>query len=165
MTTKTLYTMGLGFLLALACGNLSAQSSSTGNSSSTAETQAVVTSAVNNPNVLVVTGKLIDAQTRKPITNAKMNFEKFGDEVLQAHIDENGNYALSLNKKEMGTPIRVIFKVAGYKRYVAKSLDKSSTYVDIDVYMQPMDSEEKSDAEVTYQMNDSPFNPLVIKMQ
>ncbi|MBS1612119.1 MAG: hypothetical protein JST49_04810 [Bacteroidetes bacterium] len=165
MTTKTMITLGLGFLLALACGNLSAQTSSTGSSSSSTEAQAIVNSAVTNPDVMVVTGRIIDASTKKPIANAKLSFEKFGAEVLKAQIDDKGNYALALNKKEMALPIRVVFKVAGYKRYVAKAIDKESTYVDIDVFMQPLESEEKSEAEVTYQMNDSPFNPLVIKMQ
>lgn len=165
MTTKTMLTLGLGFLLALSCGNLSAQTTSTGSSSTATPAQAVVNSAVTNPDIMVVTGRIVDASTGKPIANAKMNFDKFGKEVLNAQIDEKGNYALALNKKEMSLPIHVVFKVAGYKRYVAKKIDKASTYVDIDVYMQPLESEEKSEAEVTYQMNDSPFNPLVIKMQ
>lgn len=164
MTTKTMLTLGLGFLLALACGNLSAQTTSTGSSSSS-ETQAVVNSAVSNPNVLVVTGRIINAETRKPIKHTDLNFDKFGDEVLKASIDENGNYALALNKQAMGEPIRLVFRIPGYKRYIAKNIDKTKTYVDIDVYMYPLESEEKSEGEVTYQMNDSPFNPLVIKMQ
>ena len=113
MTTKTMITLGLGFLLALACGNLSAQTTSTGSSSSSTEAQAIVNSAVTNPDVMVVTGRIIDASTKKPIANAKLSFEKFGAEVLNAQIDDKGNYALALNKKEMALPIRVVFKFAG----------------------------------------------------
>ena len=120
MTTKTMITLGLGFLLALACGNLSAQTSSTGSSSSS-ETQAVLNSAVNNPNVLVVTGKIINAETGKPIKYSDLNFNKFGDEVLSASVDENGNYALAINKKEIGTPVRLVFRIPGYKKYIAKT--------------------------------------------
>lgn len=165
MTTKTMITLGLGFLLAFACGNLSAQTSSTGSSSTSTEAQAVVNSAVTNPDIMVVTGRLIDATTKKPIDNAKMKVDRINNVVLNAHIDDNGNYAVVLNKKEMAKPIRVVFKVTGYKRYVAKAIDKESASVGIDIYMQPLDSEEKSEAEVTNQMNESPFNPLVIKMQ
>ncbi|MFN8287256.1 MAG: hypothetical protein U0V74_10905 [Chitinophagales bacterium] len=166
MKLKLTLTMGLGFLFALVCGNLSAQSTQkTGDNQLTAGPQAVTNSAVTNPNVLVVTGKIYDASTGKPITNAKINFDKFGEELLKASIDDKGNYALALNKAELGEPVRVIFKIAGYKRYVVKSVEKNANFVDVDVYLQPEGSEEKSSATVKYQMNDDPFNPLVIQMQ
>ena len=166
MTPKLVFSLGLGFLLALVCGNLNAQSTpTTGETSLTAGPQSVANHAVTNPNVLVVTGKILDAKTGKPIANAKINFDKFGDELLQASIDDKGNYALALNKKEIGEPVRVIFRIAGYKKFVVKSLDKSKTYADVDVYLQPMESEEKSNGNITYKMDDNPFNPLVIQMQ
>ena len=166
MKTKTILTLSVGFLLSLVCGNLSAQNTLTaGQTNLTAGPQAVTNHAITNPDVLVVTGKIVDAVTKLPISNAKINFDKFGDELLQASIDDKGNYALALNKKELGEPIRVIFKIAGYKRYVIKSFDKKETYVDADIFLQPMDSEEKSSADVKYIMNDNPFSTLVIKMQ
>ncbi len=166
MKTKTILTLSVGFLLSLVCGNLSAQNTLTaGKTSLTAGPQAVTNHAITNPDVLVVTGKIIDAVTKKPIGNAKINFDKFGEELLQASIDDKGNYALALNKKELGEPIRVIFKIAGYKRYVIKSFDKKETYVDADIFLQPMESDEKSSANVKYIMNDDPFNTMVIKMQ
>ena len=166
MKTKTILTLSVGFLLSLVCGNLSAQNTlAAGQTNLTANTQAVTTHAITNPDVLVVTGKIIDAVTRKPISNAKINFEKFGEEMLQASIDEKGNYALAMNKKELGEPIRVIFKIAGYKRYVIKNVDKNQTYVDADIFLQPMESDEKSNATVKYTMSDDTFNTMVIKMQ
>lgn len=166
MTPKFSFTLALGFLLALVCGNLSAQSTSTtGETSLTAGPQSVANHAVTNPNVLVLTGKIIDAQANKPITNARINFDKFGDELLQASIDDKGNYALALNKKEIGEPVRIIFRIPGYKKFVVKSIDKSKTYVDLNVYLQPLESDEKSNGQVTYKLDDNPFNPLVIQMQ
>ena len=166
MKTKTILTLSVVFLLSLVCGNLSAQNTLTaGNTNLTAGPQAVTNHAITNPDVLVITGKIVDAVTKLPVANAKINFDKFGDELLQASIDDKGNYALALNKKELGEPIRVIFKIAGYKRYVIKSFDKKETYVDADIFLQPMDSEEKSSADVKYIMNDNPFSSLVIQMQ
>lgn len=166
MKTKTILTLSVGFLLALVCGNLSAQSTLTaGKTNLTAGPQAVTNNAIANPDVLVITGKIMDAETKQPIVNAKINFDKFGEELLQASIDDKGNYAIALNKKELGEPVRVIFKVAGYKRYVIKSIDKVQTYVDADIFLQLMESEEKSNANIKYQMNDDPFNTMVIKMQ
>jgi len=166
MKTKTILTLSVGFLLSLVCGNLSAQNTLTaGNTNLTAGPQAVTNHAITNPDVLVITGKIVDAVTKLPVANAKINFDKFGDELLQASIDDKGNYALALNKKELGEPIRVIFKIAGYKRYVIKSFDKKETYVDADIFLQPVDSDEKSSADVKYIMNDNPFSSLVIQMQ
>jgi hypothetical protein len=166
MKSNTLITLSLGFLFALVCGNVSAQSTKkAGETNLTAGPQAVTNTAVTNPDVLVLTGKIVDATTQKPVTNAKINFDKFGDEVLQASIDDKGNYALALNKKEMGEPVRVIFKVNGFKKYVVKNLDRDATYVDADIFLQPMDTEAKSDAKITYKMDDNPFNPLVIRLQ
>lgn len=166
MKTKTILTLSVGFLLSLVCGNLSAQSTlPAGKTNLTAGPQAVTNHAIANPDVLVVTGKIMDAETGKPIANAKINFDKFGEELLQASIDDKGNYAIALNKKELGEPVRVIFKVAGYKRFVIKSIDKAQTYVDADIFLQPMESDEKSNANIKYQMSDDPFNTMVIKMQ
>jgi len=166
MKTKTILTLSVGFLLALVCGNISAQNTSTaGKTNLTAGPQAVTNHAITNPDVLVVTGKIIDAVTKQPISNAKINFDKFGEELLQASIDDKGNYALALNKKELGEPIRIVFKVAGYKKYAVKNIDKLQTYLDADIFLQPMESDEKSNANVKYIMNDDPFNTMVIKMQ
>ena len=166
MKTKTSFILSMGFLLALVCGKLSAQSTEkTGETKTVNSTQAVINSAVTNANVLVMTGRIVDAQTKLPITNAKINFDKFGDELLQASIDEKGNYALALNKDELGEPIRIIFRIKGYKKYTIKAFDKKMTYVDADIMLEPMDSEEKSNAQVKYTMNSDPFNPLVIKLE
>ncbi len=166
MKSKTILTFSVGFLLAFVCGNLSAQNTSTtGKTTLTANTQAVTNHAITNPDVLVVTGKIIDAVTKLPISNAKINFDKFGEELLQASIDEKGNYAIALNKKELGEPIRLMFKVQGYKRFTIKNVDKGQTYVDADIYLQPMESSEPSEADVKYKLNDDPFNTMVIKMQ
>lgn len=166
MKTKNTLTLSVGFLLALVCGNLSAQNTSTaGKTNLTANTQAVINNAVTNPDVLVITGKITDAVTKQPVGKAKINFDKFGDELLQASIDEKGNYALALNKNELGEPIRLIFKVAGYKRYVIKNIDKAQTYIDADIFLEPVEGNGKSNANVKYTMSDDPFNTMVIKMQ
>ncbi len=166
MKSNAIITLSFGFLFALVCGTTNAQSTKkAGEPTLTTSPQAVTNTAVTNPDVLVLTGKILDAQTGKPVLNAKINQESFGEEVLQASIDEKGNYALALSKKELGEPVRVIFKITGYKRYVVKNLDKSATYVDADIFLQPMESEEKSNATIKYKMDDNPFNPLVIRMQ
>lgn len=166
MKTKLAFSLSLGFLLALVCGNLNAQNTQqTGDSVTAATPQAVINNAVNR-DILVVTGRIFDATTNQPITNAKLNFDKFGDELLQASVNEAGHYAIALDKKELGEPIRIVFKVAGYKRYVVKNVSKGkSNYVDVDVYLEPMESMDKSTAKIKYEMNSDPFNPLVIKME
>ncbi|MDB5282893.1 MAG: hypothetical protein JWO06_1968 [Bacteroidota bacterium] len=166
MKSKFFLSLGVGFLLAVVCGNLSAQNTqTTGKTSLSAGPQAVTNCAVTNPDVLVVTGRILDAVTKQPIENVKINFDKFGDELLQASIDVRGNYAIALNKKELGEPIRVVFKIAGYKRYVVKSFDKTVNYLTADIYLQPIETDGKSNANIKYVMTDDPFNTMVIKMQ
>jgi hypothetical protein len=166
MKSKTLLTLGMGFLLALVCGNLFSQSTlTTGNSSLTAGPQSVTTTGLKNPDILIITGKILDATTKEPVKNAKINFDRFGDELLQASIDEKGNYALALNKKELGEPIRIVFRINGYKKYVVKGVHKNSNYLDADIFLEPADSDLKSEGKIKYVMRDDPFNTMVIKMQ
>jgi hypothetical protein len=126
-------------------------------------TQAVMNSVVNNPDMMVITGRIVDAETQLPITNAKINFDKFGDELVNAAIDKQGYYALAINKKEVGEQIRVIFKIEGYQRYTAKSVKCDKSYVDLDLNLWPDDSKQASTANIKYTLSDDPFNTLVIK--
>ena len=48
---------------------------------------------------------------------------------------------------------------------MVKNIDKNATYLDADIFLQPMESDEKSNASIKYIMNDDPFNTMVIKMQ
>jgi hypothetical protein len=164
MKTKINLILGVGFLLALVCGNLSAQNTQTTgeNNLTTASTAAPKLSA--NQDVLVMTGRIIDAESKEPIKNAKINFDKFGEELMHASIDDNGNYSIVLNKKELGEPIRVIFKIAGYKRFVVKSVKKSVTHLTADLFLEPEETAAKSNASIKF-TDDSPFNTTVIKMQ
>ena len=165
MKTKINFILGVGFLLALVCGNLSAQNTqTTGEKNSTTALNATNNTAANQ-DVLVMTGRILDAESKQPITNAKINFDKFGEELMHASIDGNGNYSIVLNKKELGEPIRVIFKIAGYKRFVVKGVKKSVSNVTADLFLEPDDNAAKSNANVKFTSDDSPFNTMVIKMQ
>jgi hypothetical protein len=84
---------------------------------------------------------------------------------MHASIDDDGNYSIVLNKKELGEPIRVIFKIAGYKKFVVKSVSKSVSHVTADLFLESEESASKSNGNVKYVMDDSPFNTMVIKMQ
>ncbi len=126
-------------------------------------TQAVMNSVVNHPDLMVITGRIIDAETRLPITDAKINFDKFGDELVNAAIDKEGNYALAINKNEIGDQIKVIFKIEGYQRYIAKAIKCNKPIVDVDLSLWPDDNKQPSTANVKYTLSDDPFNMLVIK--
>ncbi len=165
MKTKTNLILGLTTLLAVLCGNLSAQNATSLGQASVKAPVATVNNAPANQDVLVVTGRIIDNDTKQPIKNARINFNKFGEELLHASIDDNGNYSIVLNKKELGEPIRVIFKIAGYKRFVVKSVSKSISNLTADLFLEPEESDNKSSGTVQFKMDDSPFNTTVIKMQ
>ena len=149
--------------LALAAGQLSAQSSQAKQTRLLSSTQAVMNSVVNHPDLMVITGRIMDAETKLPITDAKINFDKFGDELVNASIDKDGNYALAINKKEVGDQIRVIFKIEGYQRYIAKAVKCDKPIVDLDLNLSPDDSKQSSNAIIKYTLSDDPYNTLVIK--
>ena len=153
------------FLLALtlAAGQLSAQSAEPKSVKLLSSTQAVLNSVVNNPDLMVITGRIIDAETSLPITDAKINFDKFGDELVNAAIDKQGNYALAINKKEIGEQIRVIFKIEGYQRYIAKSIKCDKPVVDLDLDLYPDANSQASNAHIKYTLSDDPNNMMVIK--
>ena len=146
--------------LTLGLGQLSAQTAQT---KLLPNTQAVMNSVINHPDLMVITGRITDAETKLPITDAKINFDKFGDELVNAAIDKDGNYALAINKKEVGDQIRVIFKIEGYQRYTAKSIRCDKPFVDLDLNLWPDDSKEASTASIKYIFKDDPFNTLVVK--
>ena len=150
-------------VLALAAGQLSAQSSQAKQTRLLSSTQAVMNSVVNHPDLMVITGRIMDAETKLPITDAKINFDKFGDELVNASIDKDGNYALAINKKEVGDQIRVIFKIEGYQRYIAKAVKCDKPIVDLDLNLSPDDSKQSSNAIIKYTLSDDPYNTLVIK--
>ena len=126
-------------------------------------TQAVMNSVVNHPDLMVITGRIMDAETQLPITDAKINFDKFGDELVNAAIDKDGNYALAINKKEVGDQIRIIFKIEGYERYIAKAVKCDKPFVDLDLNLWPDGSKQASNANIKYTLSSDPLNTLVIK--
>jgi hypothetical protein len=115
-----------------------------------------------NPNLVVITGRVIDASTKEPITDAKINFDKFGEELVSAAIDHEGNYALALDKREIGSTIRIIFKIEGYQRYVAKAMKINKPIQDLDLLLRP-DSYAAITATTQYSLSSDAFNTLVIK--
>ena len=126
-------------------------------------TQAVMNSVVNNADLMVITGKIVDADSHQPITDAKINLNKFGDELVNAAIDKDGNYALAINKKEIGDQVMITFKIDGYQKYTARCVKKDKPVVDLDLFLSPDDSRASSSAKVSYTLSDDPFNTLVIK--
>lgn len=165
MKTKNTLILGLSALLAFLCGNLSAQNAPATDQNTPSATTSTVNNAPANQDVLVLTGRIIDNDSKQPIKNTRINFDKFGEELLHASIDDNGNYSIVLNKKELGEPIRVVFKISGYKRFVVKNFSKSVTHVTADLFLEPEESASKTKANVKYVMDDSPFDTMVIKMQ
>ena len=146
--------------LTLGLGQLSAQTAQT---KLLPSTQAVMNSVINHPDLMVITGRITDAETKLPITDAKINFDKFGDELIHAAIDKDGNYALAISKTEVGDQVRIIFKIEGYKSYIAKSVKCDKTFVDLDLNLWPDASRQASNANIKYTLNDDPFGTLVVK--
>jgi hypothetical protein len=137
-----------------------AQSSFLGDKS-VAATLAVIHAAVSNPNAIVISGKLIDAATSQPIRNAKLKFAKANEVVLNAAIDEKGNYAIALDKSAFGKSANVMLKIAGYEDFKLRKISKINDLHQVDMRLKP--DEKNHPTAVRYQLNDDPYNTLVIK--
>jgi hypothetical protein len=124
-------------------------------------TQAVLTALITNPNVVVISGKLIDASNSKPITNAKINFEKVGTGVVNAAVDKDGNYAIAINKDVIGNHTSLSFKIDGYNDLKVKHVNVKRELQQMDVRLLPVEKYETPN--VKYVLSDDPYNTLVIK--
>ena len=80
-------------------------------------TQAVLNTVVTNPNVIIITGKLLNAATSNPITDANVKLSNVSKGLLNAAVDKNGNYALALDKDLVTASTGLTFKIEGYEDF------------------------------------------------
>lgn len=113
-------------------------------------------------NILIITGKLIDAMTNNPITNAKINFDSFGDEVAFAAVDKTGNYTIALNKDATGKLMRILFKVKGYNQYNLKTIKNNAQRLALDLKLMPEGSGSRSNADAKYIIDSDQSGKLTI---
>jgi HSP20 family molecular chaperone IbpA len=156
------FALGLGLILGVFGNTASAQEAAKTTDLSTSK---AVATTVANPNFLVVTGTVYNAKTKLPITDTRINLDKFGEELEQASMDNTGNYLMSLKKDELGEPTRIIFKVPGFKKFIAKNIDMTANAVNIDIYLEPEDEAGKSTSKVTYsyELNSDAFNTVIVE--
>jgi hypothetical protein len=128
---------------------------------SSSVTQKVIQVAANNPNAMVISGKLIDAATSQPVKNAKLKFAKANEVVLNAAVDEKGNYAIAVDKSAMGKSVNILLKIAGYEDFKMKKINKNSNLHQADMRLVP--DEKNQSAAIKYHLSDDPYNTLVIK--
>ncbi len=152
---KSLLTMTLVTLV------LALQAQFVANEKQAPATQAVLTALITNPNVVVISGKLIDASNSKPITNAKINFGKMGSAVVNAAVDKDGNYALAINKDVIKNHATLSFKIDGYNDLEIKRVNTKRELQQMDVRLLPIETHEVPN--VKYVLSDDPYNTLVIK--
>ena len=155
------FALGLGLILGVFGNQLSAQETAKTTDSTTPE--AVIAEAGKNSDLLIITGTLYNAKTGMPIEDIRMNLEKFGDELHEASMDKSGSYAISLIKEELGGPTRIIFKIPGYKKFIAKHIDKSAKNLAMDIYLEPEAEEGKSTSKITYSFVNDGFNTMIVK--
>lgn len=147
--------LGLVVLLLGATLSVSAQTAN--------ETLAKAQSHIaDNKDVLIITGKLIDAVSNTPITNAKINFDSFGEEISFAAIDKDGNYTIALNKDISGKIMRIMFKVKGYNQYSLKTVKTDAQQLSLNLKLMPEGSGNKSDADAKYIINSDESGKLTI---
>lgn len=124
-------------------------------------TQAVLNTVVTNPNVIIITGKLVNASTSSPITDAIVKLANVSKGLLNAAVDKNGNFALALDKDAITPSTGLTFKIEGFEDYTVKKIKRNQAFVEMDIRLLP--DETKQPTVVKYVLTDDPYNTLVIK--
>ena len=114
-------------------------------------------------NKMVITGKLINADNKQPITNAKINYDSFGDEICYAAIDKDGNYTLVLDKAKSGKVLRILFQIKGFNQYTLKTLKNDAQQLALDLMLTPEGSKDKSIGDARYLIDADESGKLTIK--
>ena len=122
-------------------------------------TEVVLKSVANRTDIVLVSGKLIDIATMKPIADAKLNLAKTNG-IISAVVDENGNYALALAKSAVNKNARIEFNVKGYE-VALKKVAKSAESVGMDIRLLPDESQQPVIGKYSAVSAD-PFNALVM---
>lgn len=139
-------------ILAVALGNFTLNAQSTA-------MQAILKNTANRTDVVIVSGKITDISTQKPIANAKLNLSE-NSGVIDAVVDENGYYALALNKKAITEKdTRIEFNINGYEAAL-KKVRKNADFINMDIRMLPDESQQPVTGK--YSAKADPFNSLVM---
>ncbi len=156
------FAVALGLILSTFGTQLSAQETAKTTDSSP---QTIATAAFAKPDILVISGTVYNAKTGQPILDTRMNLDKMGEELDDAAMDKTGKYAMALKKDELGDPTRIIFKVPGFKKYIAKNIDRTASAVTIDIYMEPEEESGKSTSKIiySYELTNDAFNTVIIE--
>jgi len=95
------------------------------------------------------------------VTQAKLNFAKTGEQLINAAVDEKGNFAIAINKLAMGNANNLLIKIAGYEDFKIKKINKTGNQKRMDIRLNPDEANRTSNAK--YHLSDDPYNTLVIK--
>lgn len=111
---------------------------------------------LNTQDVLIIKGKIVDASNNLALGTSTINFDKFGDELLLADLDEQGNYLLVFDKNELGFPMRMNFQIEGYEKFTAKKINLKEDFVKLDIALIPENTPDipaYNEASVKWQSN------------
>jgi sulfite exporter TauE/SafE len=150
------FAVALGLILSTFGSQLSAQETAKTTDSATHKTEA-------SADLLILSGTLYNSKTGEPIEDITMNLEKFGEELHQASMDKAGGYVIALKRDELGGSTRIIFKVPGYKKFIAKHINRTAKNLAMDIYLEPETEEGKSTSRISYSFVNDGFNTMIVK--
>jgi hypothetical protein len=70
---------------------------------------------------------------------------------------------IALKRDELGGSTRIIFKVPGYKKFIAKHINRTAKNLAMDIYLEPETEEGKSTSRISYSFVNDGFNTMIVK--
>lgn len=92
-----------------------------------------------NPDLFVIRGTIQDAYSQRAIGNDQIGFNDFGPEILMADLDDRGNFVMVFDRTKVSFPMRMKFKIDGYKKFVARGIDPDENEAWLDIDLEPVD--------------------------
>lgn len=102
---------------------------------------------LNTQDVLILKGKLIDAESLNPIQQSVINLDVEKSGMLLFDMDENGNYLMVFNKENLSFPFKLSFDFEGYENFEAKKITYKEDFVKMDIELTPMEQGKTIQAE------------------
>jgi hypothetical protein len=114
---------------------------------------------LNTQDVLILKGKLVEAETLKPIQQSIVNLDLEESGMLLFDMDEKGNYLMVFNKEHLSFPFKMSFNFEGYEDFEAKKITAKDDFVKMDIELEPI--KEQSTVQIPTKMKKWESNAVV----
>lgn len=129
-------------------------------------TNAQSKNLLNTQDVLILKGKLVEAETLKSIQQSIVNLDLKESGMLLFDMDENGNYLMVFNKEQLSFPFKMSFNFEGHENFEAKKITAKDDFVKMDIELEPIKEQRmvNTQAKMKKWESNAVVSTIVVKM-